>query len=263
MSDANIGRYSKKQNKKRGYLFCSFIFRFAIMEHVLDNPAWNALISGNKNLANGNGGVRYFDKEVSPFVGLKNYSPGNFRLLHDFIQHDEFIGLISSVEIDIPQQWKVLNFITGFQMVYNQQAANPGKEIKLIPLTIEHVPQMLELTKLTKPGPFASRTIELGHYKGIFDGDNLVAMAGQRLHAAEYIEISAVCTHPDYLGRGYAKQLLLDQANRIIEAKGIPYLHVRNNNERAIKVYESLGFEVRIPIHFYYIRKVNNCFLVN
>lgn len=228
------------------------------MRHVLDNPAWNALNSGNKHLANGNGEVKYFDKEVSPFVGLKEYSSSNFLLLHDLIQRDEFIGLISPVEITIPQKWEVLNFITGFQMIYNKPAANPDKEIKLIPLSDEHVPEMLALTKLTKPGPFASRTREFGHYKGIFDGDKLVTMAGQRLHAAEYMEISAVCTHPDYLGRGYAKQLLLYQANRIIEAQGIPYLHVRNNNERAIKVYVSLGFEVRIPIHFYYIRKANN-----
>ena len=228
------------------------------MEHVLDNPAFNALISGNKRLANGNEQVKYFDREVSPFVGLKEYSPGNFQLLYDFIQHDELIGLISPIGIDIPQQWKLRHFITGFQMIYNQPAANPVKEITLTSLTREHVPQMLELTKLTKPGPFASRTIELGHYKGVFDGDKLVAMAGQRLHAAEYMEISAVCTHPDYLGRGYAKQLLSDQANRIIEAQGIPYLHVRDDNHRAIKVYESLGFEVRTPINYFFIRKAKN-----
>ncbi len=82
---------------------------------------------------------------------------------------------------------------------------------------------MLTLTQLTNPGPFAARTIDFGHYYGIFEGDKLVAMAGQRLHAFEYAEISAVCTHPDHSGRGYARELLLHQLHRIQTAKNIPF----------------------------------------
>ena len=48
----------------------------------------------------------------------------------------------------------------------------------------------------------------MGQYLGIFDGDRLVAMAGERMTLAGFVEVSAVCTHPDYRGRGYAKQLV-------------------------------------------------------
>ena len=115
---------------------------------------------------------------------------------------------------------------------------------------------MLALTKLTNPGPFASRTIDFGHYYGVFDGGKLVAMAGQRMHIEDYTEISAVCTHPDYLGRGYAKQLLLGQIHRMRAAGNIPILHVRKNNERAVKVYESIGFTPRTTIHFNILQKI-------
>ena len=116
---------------------------------------------------------------------------------------------------------------------------------------------MLSLTKLTNPGPFLERTIEFGHYRGIFDGEELVAMAGQRMHSFNYAEISAVCTHPDYLGRGYARQLLLNQAQRIQAEGNIPYLHVLSTNERALKVYTGLGFVTRKEMYFYVLQKAN------
>jgi len=82
-----------------------------------------------------------------------------------------------------------------------------------------------------------------------------VVVAGQRFHVFDHMEISAVCTHPDYTGRGYAKQLLQSQIDRITAANGIPFLHVRRDNERAIAVYESLGFFTRTDIYFYVIKK--------
>ena len=116
---------------------------------------------------------------------------------------------------------------------------------------------MLALTKLTNPGPFASRTIDFGHYQGIFEGNSLVAMAGQRLHVFNYAEVSAVCTHPDHTGKGYARGLLVHQINRITSLGEIPYLHVRSDNDRAIKVYESLHFTTRCHVWFYVIQNSN------
>jgi predicted GNAT family acetyltransferase len=140
-------------------------------------------------------------------------------------------------------------------MIHESEAKPVDTHLPHIPLTDIHIPQMLALTKLTNPGPFAERTIDFGHYHGIFDGDKLVAMAGQRLHAGNYAEISAVCTHPDHLGKGYAKQLLLHQIHRIKANRETPFLHVRNDNERAINVYKSLGFETRTEIYFYVVVK--------
>jgi ribosomal protein S18 acetylase RimI-like enzyme len=225
------------------------------MTSVLDNPAWNALISGNKHLAFGEGPVRYFDRDVSPFVGLEENSEENFRLLANVLPSDRVALFVATSETSFPTELKELHHVRGLQMVYT--AADPlnVNHSQLISLTTEHVPQMLCLTKLTNPGPFMDRTIEFGHYQGIFDGDKLVAMAGQRLHAFEYAEVSAVCTHPDHTGRGYARQLLMNQVNRINAAGNIPFLHVRYDNERAIKVYENLGFSTRTEVHFYVLKK--------
>jgi ribosomal protein S18 acetylase RimI-like enzyme len=225
------------------------------MENELDNPAWNALISGNSNLSFGNEQVKYFDSEVSPFAAFSENSAENFQLLYELIPEGRVMLFIAPVEIEIPSPWKVLNCIKGKQMVCDIQTEQSEPSLKLTPLTEEHIPQMLALTKLTNPGPFASRTIDFGHYQGVFDDDKLVAMAGQRMRVFNYAEISAVCTHPDYLGRGYAKQLLIHQINRIKAASEIPFLHVRYDNDRAIKVYESLGFSTRREIYFYVMQK--------
>jgi predicted GNAT family acetyltransferase len=108
---------------------------------------------------------------------------------------------------------------------------------------------------LTKPGPFAMRTIEFGYYHGIFDRDKLVAMTGQRLHPGHYAEVSAVCTHPDHLGKGYAAALLLHQLAIIRRQGKIPFLHVRADNDRAIALYERLGFRENGPMNFYFLTK--------
>ncbi|SAL75472.1 GCN5-related N-acetyltransferase [Caballeronia choica] len=59
---------------------------------------------------------------------------------------------------------------------------------------------MLRLAEITEPGPFNSRTNELGYFFGIREGGQLVAMAGERLTAGKYVEISAVCTHQEWPG---------------------------------------------------------------
>jgi len=227
------------------------------MEHALDNPVWNALTSGNKLLAHGNQFVKYFDREVSPFAGLKTNSADNFIALYQIIPHTATTLVTSLYEIDIPGPWKVIRCIKGIQMICNNAAEQVDINAEMVSLTAEEIPQMLELTKLTHPGPFDPRTIEFGHYKGILKGDKLVAMAGQRLHAFNYAEISAVCTHPDHTGKGYARQLMQCQVDRIRAAGEIPFLHVRYDNDRAIKVHESLGFSKRTDIYFYVIQTGN------
>jgi predicted GNAT family acetyltransferase len=104
---------------------------------------------------------------------------------------------------------------------------------------------MLALVELTKPGPFLKRTPELGSYLGIRQAGQLVAMAGERLKPHGYTEISAVCTHPDYRGRGYASSLVSILIQRITGRNEIPFLHVRTENVDAIRVYEKLGFNTR------------------
>jgi GNAT superfamily N-acetyltransferase len=227
------------------------------MEHVLDNPAWNALISGNRTLSNGTERVKYFHPEVSPFVAMREQSMENFRLLYEAVPHNSPVLFVSIAETEFPVEWTVLRVIKGRQMVFDQKAQVGDVTVKMRPLTQSDVPKMIELTKITDPGPFGPRTIEFGHYQGIFDGEQLVSMAGQRLHAFEYAEISAVCTEPTYLGKGYARQLLGWQIHRMLSVGNLPYLHVRSDNDRAIGLYESLGFWTRREVVFYVLKKSN------
>ena len=215
------------------------------MAHILDNPAWNALISGNQPLAHGTVQVKYFAANVSPFVGFENPGEQAFAELSALVPVGRRLGVISPEPLQIPPRWQVLQQMQVYQMVQQQPAPGPRATPMLMPLGPAHVPAMLALTKRTNPGPFFSNTIAFGHYEGVFDGDELVAMAGQRLHPAPYAEISAVCTHPDYAGRGYAGHLLRSQAQRIRAAGGIPFLHVRTDNATAIRVYQAMGFVIR------------------
>jgi ribosomal protein S18 acetylase RimI-like enzyme len=226
------------------------------MAHVLDNPVWNALISGNKPLAEGSEQAKYFAGDVSPFVGFETFTPQAFDLLHALVPAERLLGVVSPVALAIPARWEVVQHMAVLQMVQERPPAVGTLEEPLaIPLGPAHVPAMLALTKQTNPGPFFPNTIAFGHYEGIFKGKELVAMAGQRMNPTPYAEISAVCTHPDHLGRGYAGLLIQRQARRIISAAGIPFLHVKSDNTRAIKLYQHLGFVGRKEMSFYIIRK--------
>jgi predicted GNAT family acetyltransferase len=115
---------------------------------------------------------------------------------------------------------------------------------------------MIELTALTKPGPFSTRTHELGTYLGIRDAGKLVAMAGERLKVPGFTEVSAVCTHPEHTGHGYARILMSEVMRRIRSRGEAPFLHVREDNVRAIALYERLGFAVRVVAYLAVLRKM-------
>ncbi len=115
---------------------------------------------------------------------------------------------------------------------------------------------MLALTELTKPGPFGARTHEWENTSAFAEQATLVAMAGERLRLPGYTEISAVCTHPDHLGRGYASALMEMLVERICSRGELPFLHVRSENVRAIQVYEHLGFRKRASLHYVVLRQI-------
>ena len=115
--------------------------------------------------------------------------------------------------------------------------------------------EMVELATLTKPGPFGTRTHELGVYLGIRNQGKLVAMAGERLKVPGYTEVSAVCTHPEHTGKGYARILILEIMRGIRQRGEVPFLHVREDNTRAVRLYEALGYQTRKIVHYAVLRK--------
>lgn len=98
----------------------------------------------------------------------------------------------------------------------------------------------------------------MGAYFGIFNNGKLVAVTGERMKMQDATEISAVVTHPDYSGRGYAKQLVAFVAHKIQMEHKLPFLHVAETNIPAIGLYEKLGFEHRIKMNFLFIVGSNN-----
>lgn len=220
------------------------------MQHILDNPIYNALITGNSVISCGGGPVRFLDPQVGAFAGLRDNSSEQLLELHALTGPDIPVVLFTPGEIAIPDVWKIVLNRPLLQMVC-QEGATYEHDPAAVPLTEANVPEMLDLTARTKPGPFLSRTIEFGHYEGIFRDGRLVAMAGQRLHPSPYVEVSAVCTDPAYLGKGYAGMLIRNQISRMLASGKTPFLHVLPDNISARSLYQKLGFRDRAEMMYY------------
>lgn len=225
------------------------------MAHVLDNPIYNALTSGNKHFALGDDTTFYFQGDVAPFAGLKDNSAAELTVLMNHLSDESVFVIFSRNEVSIPEGLKVLKHFQMFQMVYEGDVPAAEMDDALCDLANEHVEEMLALTKLTNPGPFLQRTIEFSNYTGVINDGKLVAMAGHRMQPLPYVEISAVCTHPEHTGKGYAAKLLKEQAKRIMAAGKIPFLHVLQENAGAVRVYERIGFKTRVPMLGYVLGK--------
>lgn len=225
------------------------------MSHPLDNFVYQALRTGDEHLNISSGSVKFFDPEVSPFVGYAEDHTRPFEELHDLLPENRRILIGSRKNLQELKGWQLQHAIEGAQFVFDSSSEIAEPALKPVPLGKEHINQMIDLATLTKPGPFGKRTIEFGHYHGFFDGEKLISMTGQRMHVNEYTEVSAVCTHPDHLGKGYAAALLQHQLRLIITQGKKPYLHVRADNERAIALYERLGFVRNGVMNFYFMRR--------
>ncbi|MFL5787526.1 MAG: GNAT family N-acetyltransferase [Flavisolibacter sp.] len=225
------------------------------MLHILDNPIWNALTTGNKDFAFGNEKAKYIKRDVGLFAGMKNNSGKDFQELYIVSPPKSFLILFVPEEIQIPAGWHIELKKEILQMAYLKERKQIFDDTEIKNLGEEHIPAMQKLTKMTNPGPFLPRTIDFGYYQGIFNQNQLIAMTGQRLHPDPYIEISAVCTHPDYTGKGYAAKLVNSQINIITGMSRIPFLHVYQDNLAAVKLYEKLGFQIRKQMLVYMIQK--------
>jgi ribosomal protein S18 acetylase RimI-like enzyme len=225
------------------------------VEQILHNPVYIGLTSGDQHLGLGSENVKYFDEAVSPFVAFDEGYKKGFEELYDLLPAGRNILYAIPQAIGTPKGWQLLHEIKGVQMVFEEGREFLPALFAPVPLDAPYAAEMVELAKLTKPGPFGLRTIEFGHYYGIFDQDKLVAMTGQRLHPQQYTEVSAVCTHPDHLGKGYASALVQHQVQLILQQGKIPFLHVREDNSRAIALYERLRFRISRNMNFYFMKR--------
>jgi predicted GNAT family acetyltransferase len=226
--------------------------------HPLDNIIWKALTTRQAEFAESFDQARRFTPEVSPLAAFREPTPKGYKSLARLVDTGETIGLFLEAPYQAQPGW---SFVAGApmpEMVYEGDGVpdrQPSSEPAIIELGDPDSPEMMELTALTKPGPFGKRTHQLGTYLGIRRDGKLVAMTGERLKIPGYTEVSAVCTHPEHTGHGYARILMAEVMRRICSRGETPLLHVRGDNMRAIELYERLGFSQRVLLHFAVLRK--------
>ena len=216
--------------------------------HPLDNPVLSSLTGPHARFAERRGSVLRYPPDVCPFMALPAEPDAA-----DWADAASLVGPggllpLAAVQVAPPAGWAVEMVGDGVQMTAEGVAGLADPEA--VRLGLADVPEMLALTGRTKPGPFLSRTVEMGTYLGIRRGGVLVAMAGERLHPPGWTEISAVCTDPAWRGHGLASRLVLAVAAGIRARGEIPFLHALASNVTAIRLYEELGFRLRRRVVF-------------
>ena len=213
---------------------------------LLNNPIWYALSTDQSYLAQSNHLAKRFPRDVAPFGAMKAQSPSEYEALAQILSGDTAALFLDTKPV-LPADWSMRLSGDMYQMTFEAPPpARPNQSFRK--LTQADVPEMLALTKLTEPGPFLPRTIELGAYYGIHDSGSLVAMAGERLRLTGFTEVSAVCTHPRARGRGYGNALMSTVISGILNRGETPFLHVKTDNP-AVALYRKLGFQIRAQLY--------------
>lgn len=221
--------------------------------HLLDNPIWESLSSRHRSLALRQGDVARYPAQVAPFLGVASDGIDAAAALESLVPHGDTALLLGAVPRP-PDGWELKHLAHLAQMV----CAAPMQEVEgpaIIELSEQHHADVLALTALVYPHYFRPRTTDLGRYFGIYQDGRLAAMIGERMGMDDYTEISAVCTHPDFNGHGYARRLLAWLSNDNIERGRTPFLHVSQQNQRAIQLYERNGYRIRREIGFWSLRR--------
>jgi ribosomal protein S18 acetylase RimI-like enzyme len=213
------------------------------MEHVLDNPVWHALVGPHCAHAVGRGSARHYLRDMAPFSAILEPSDSAYADLVVDLPPGMEARLFRPHEESLPGDWQQLDCFPMLQMVASG-APEHVPEVGTL-LSEVDVGAMTALVAIAKPGPFGPRTPLLGRYLGVRGGDRLLAMAGERMRLPGYIELSAICVHPEARGRGHAAGLTLQLMRMALDRGEVPFLHVRPDNADAVALYQRLGFKTR------------------
>lgn len=219
-------------------------------EQKLDNPVWYSLAESHKELGLIYNKTHFFDPEYCAF-GAFNDKPNKAE---DLVAYAKLVPsfFIFGKKPSIPNSLQLKDELLCLQMIVRNRIVIPYKD-EIVKLEESHREALLALVKIVYPEYFKSKTADLGNYYGIFKDNQLVAITGERMQMDEFTEVSAVITHPEHTGHGYAKQLVAFTTNAIFEQNKIPFLHVAKANIGAVKLYEKLGFETRRDISIWNI----------
>lgn len=224
-------------------------------EKMLDHPIWHALSTVHARFAEGNALAKRYPSDVSPLAAVKEQSPQAYAALGELLGPDEIAVFFLDAPPQVPDGWRLVQHFQMHQMICHKLTPAAPSIIAIEPLQETDIPEMQTLAEATEPGPFRKRTIEFGGYLGIRDHVRLTAMTGQRTSLPGFTEVSAVCTYPEYRGRGYAKALVAAVSGNIFARGETPILGVRMDNTPAIHVYQTLGFTVRRNLHVVVVKR--------
>jgi ribosomal protein S18 acetylase RimI-like enzyme len=221
--------------------------------HPLNNPIWASLTSRHQALARSAGAAARYPSVFAPFAAVASADVDSSAAMASLVEPDETVYLLGLVP-SLPKSWCLEQLALLAQMICPSPIAMvDGPEI--IELSEMHRVDVLALTALVYPHYFRPRTMELGRYFGIYQDGRLAAMIGERMGTDDHQEISAVCTHPDYNGRGYARRLLAWLTNDNFQRGRTPFLHVSPDNHGAMRLYHQNGYQLRREIPFWSLRQ--------
>jgi predicted GNAT family acetyltransferase len=216
--------------------------------HVLDRPIWSALAGRQVTFGIGDDRARRYLGDISPLAAAADDSPESISALAAIAPSDGALVLLQVGETPVPPGLEMTKSATGVQMIAWEPVAPVACDFGIVELGDADAPEMLALATLTEPGPFLSRTHRLGRFLGVRIEGRLAAMAGERMKLDGFTEVSGVCTHPDFRGRGLAGALSAAVAGSIRERGETAFLHAYSSNTPAIRLYERLGFRLRCEV---------------
>lgn len=206
------------------------------------NPFWSGLATKNAQLAIGGKLASRYPAAVIPFGGMPEVrDPACMAAFRDLLSPGEIV-YITGDEVATVDGLVEQVYLPGVQMRFAGDPAEAVWSQEAVPLGEAEAQEMVALTDVAFPGYFRPQTWRLGSYYGIRVEGQLIAMAGERVSLPGWKEISAVCTHPDHTGKGYAATLVRHVMAEHRKAGIQSYLHASAANSRAIAIYERLGF---------------------
>ncbi|WP_119080602.1 GNAT family N-acetyltransferase [Chitinophaga alhagiae] len=219
-------------------------------EFLLDNPAWSALTTEHAEFAMGTACAKRYRPGVVPFTACRHPEEEGIMELAPWMGQGESFYIIGNLPSALPPHWVVEHELPCAQMLL-QQPPQQEKDSGIVLLGPADAEAMYQLINLVQPGYYNIDTRLLGTYFGIKQEGELVAMAGERMRMTGLSELSAICTHPQHTGRGYAQRLIARLCGMHAEKGITPFLHVALSNARAIRLYEHMGFVQRRVISFH------------
>lgn len=224
------------------------------MFDALDNPFWSSLQTRHRALAQQVGEVARYPAEFAPFLGVAHAGVDVRDAVEALVAPGESVYLLGVAPHLVPDGWRLETFPDLAQMIRTAPLdVVDGPEI--VPLGARHRDDVLALTALVYPHYFRARTMEMGRYFGIYENGRLAAMIGERLGTDGLTEMSAICTHPDFAGRGHARRLTAWLTNDTLAQGRTPFLHVSHANTRAKALYEAMGYALRTDIGFWGLQR--------